>query len=114
METPLTPLEFARRTRKLYGDREGVVDGDLRLTYEQFFDRCDRWSAALQGMGVKKGDRVAYIAPNVHEQLESFYAVPQIGGVPGPLKQPLTAEGFVCLTPHSGAAGPCGAPHFRD
>ena len=27
METPLTPLEFARRTRKLYGDREGVVDG---------------------------------------------------------------------------------------
>ena len=48
METPLTPLEFARRARKLYGTREGVVDGDLRLTYEQFFERCDRWSAALQ------------------------------------------------------------------
>jgi len=32
-------------------------------------------------MGVKKGDRVAYIAPNTHEQLESFYAVPQIGAV---------------------------------
>ncbi len=30
METPLTPLEFARRARKLYGDREAVVDGDLR------------------------------------------------------------------------------------
>jgi len=81
METPLTPLEFARRARKLYGDREAVVDGDLRLTYEQFSDRCDRWSAALQQMGVKKGDRVAYIAPNTHEQLESFYAVPQIGAV---------------------------------
>src|SRR5207249_3638652 len=76
METPLTPLEFARRTRKLYGDREGVVDGDLRLTYEEFFDRCDRWSSALQAMGVGRGDRVAYIAPNTHEQLESFYAVP--------------------------------------
>src|SRR6267143_818474 len=62
METALTPLEFARRARKLYGDREAVVDGDLRMTYEQFFDRCDRWSAALQGLGVKKGDRVAYIA----------------------------------------------------
>ena len=69
METPLTPLEFARRARKLYGGREAVVDGELRLTYEQFMDRCDRWSAALQGMGVKKGDRVAYIAPNTHEQL---------------------------------------------
>src|SRR2546429_260853 len=88
METPLTPLEFARRTRKLYGDREGVVDGDLRLTYEQFFERCDRWSSALQAMGVGKGDRVAYIAPNVHEQLESFYAVPQIGAVLVPINYP--------------------------
>src|SRR6202165_4344479 len=79
MEVPLTPLEFARRARKLYRGREAVVDGDLRLTYEQFLDRCDRWSTALQGMGVKKGDRVAYIAPNTHEQLESFSAVPQLG-----------------------------------
>ena len=72
-------MEFARRTRRLHGHREGVVDGDLRLTYEQFFDRCDRWSAALQGMGVAPGDRVATIAPNTHAQLESFYAVPQAG-----------------------------------
>ena len=107
METPLTPLEFARRTRKLYGDREGVVDGDLRLTYEQFFDRCDRWSSALQAMGVGKGDRVAYIAPNVHEQLESFYAVPQIGAVLVPINYRLTADDFVYITAHSGAKVLC-------
>jgi fatty-acyl-CoA synthase len=79
MELPLTPLEFARRTRRLYPEREALVDGDLRLTYEQFFARCDRWSAALQALGVKQGDRVAYIAPNTHAQLESFYAVPADG-----------------------------------
>ena len=49
METPLTPLEFARRSRKLYPEREAVVDGDLRLSYEQFFDRCDAWSAEAEG-----------------------------------------------------------------
>src|SRR5947209_8649559 len=49
MDVALTPLEFARRTRALYPDREALVDGALRLTYEQFFTRCDRWSAALQG-----------------------------------------------------------------
>jgi len=114
METPLTPLEFARRTRKLYGDREGVVDGDLRLTYEQFFDRCDRWSAALQGMGVTKGDRVAYIAPNVHEQLESFYAVPQIGAVLVPINYRLTAEDFVYINSHSGAKVLCVHPDYLD
>ena len=81
METPLTPLDFARRTRRLHGGREAVVDGSLRLSYEQFFDRCDRWSSALQGLGVGPGDRVATIAPNTHAQLESFYAVPQLGAV---------------------------------
>ncbi len=34
METPLTPIDFARRACKLYGEREGVVDGNLRLTTE--------------------------------------------------------------------------------
>ena len=55
METPLTPIEFMRRTRRLHPQREAVVDGNLRLTYEQFFDRCDRWSTALQQMGVRQG-----------------------------------------------------------
>ena len=114
METPLTPLEFARRARKLYGDREGVVDGDLRMTYEQFFDRCDRWSAALQQMGVKKGDRVAYIAPNTHEQLESFYAVPQIGAVLVPINYRLTPDDFVYITSHSGARVLCVHPDYME
>ena len=114
METPLTPLEFGRRARKLYGDREGVVDGDLRLTYEQFFDRCDRWSAALQAMGVKKGDRVAYIAPNTHEQLESFYAVPETGAVLVPINYRLTAADFVYITSHSGAKVLCVHPDYVE
>jgi fatty-acyl-CoA synthase len=57
----------------------------LRYTYEEFLARCGRWSAALQKMGIKTGDRVAYIAPNTHAQLESFYAVPQIGPVLVPI-----------------------------
>jgi len=107
MEVPLTPLEFARRTRRLHGQREGVVDGDLRLTYEQFFDRCDRWSAALQGLGVAPGDRVATIAPNTHAQLESFYAVPQIGAVLVPINYRLTADDFVYIINHSGSSVVC-------
>jgi fatty-acyl-CoA synthase len=114
METPLTPLEFARRARKLYGDREGIIDGDLRLTYEQFFDRCDRWSSALQGLGVKKGDRVAYISPNTHEQLESFYAVPQIGAVLVPINYRLTPDDFVYITTHSGAKVLCVHPDHME
>ncbi len=107
METPLTPLDFARRARRLYPDREAVVDGDLRFTYKAFLDRCDRWSAALQALGVQRGDRVAYIAPNTHQQLESFYAAPQIGAVLVPLNYRLTAADFSYLIQHSGSRVVC-------
>jgi fatty-acyl-CoA synthase len=107
METPLSPVDFARRTRRLHGAREAVVDGELRLTYEQFFDRCDRWSSALQGLGVAQGDRVATIAPNTHAQLEAFYAVPQIGAVLVPINYRLTAEDFVYIVNHSGSTVVC-------
>src|SRR5205809_5918645 len=103
MGTPLTPLEFARRARKPFFARVAVVDGDSRWTYAQFFDRCDRWSAALQGLGINPGDRIAYLSPNTHAQLESFYAVPQIGAVLVPLNYRLTAGDFVFLINHSGA-----------
>ena len=112
METPLSPLEFARRTRRLHGDREAVVDGDLRLTYKQFFDRCDRWSAALQGLGVAQGDRVATISPNTHAQLESFYSVPQLGAVLVPINYRLTPENFVYIVNHSGATVVCVALEY--
>src|SRR5258707_9711592 len=114
METALTPLEFARRARRLYPDREAVVDNDLRLTYRQFFDRCDRWSAALQRLGVRPGDRVAYIAPNMHAQLESFYAAPQIGAVTVPINYRLTANDFAYIIGHSGARGVCAHPDYFD
>ena len=45
-------------------------------------------------MGVKQGDRVAYIAPNTHAQLESFYAVPQLGAVLVPINFRLVADDF--------------------
>ncbi|HET9626950.1 MAG TPA: long-chain-fatty-acid--CoA ligase [Kofleriaceae bacterium] len=108
MEIPLSPLELMRRTRRLYPDHEAVVDGELRLTYEQFFARCDRWSAVLQHqLGVTQGDRVAYIAPNTLAQLTSFYAVPQLGAVLVPINYRLVADDFAYIINHAGAKVVC-------
>ncbi len=115
METPLSPLEFMRRTRRLYPHHEALVDGELRLTYEQFFARCDRWSAVLsRELGVKQGDRVAYIAPNTHAQLESFYAVPQLGAVLVPINYRLTADDFAYIISHSGARVVCAHADYLE
>ena len=107
METPLSPMEFARRARRLYPDREAVVDGDKRFTYAQFFDRCDRWSSALQKLGIGQGDRVACIAPNTHGHLEAYYAVPQIGAVLVPINYRLLPADFEYIVNHSGAKVVC-------
>ena len=114
MEVPLTPLDFFRRARRLYAERPAVVDGDLRLSYAQFGDRCDRWSAWLQSMGVVRGDRVAYISPNTHAQLESFYAVPQTGAVLVPLNFRLIADDFRYLITHSGSKVVCAHPDYLE
>ena len=107
METPLTPFESSRRARKLYPERVAVIDGDARWTYAQFLGRCDRWSAALQKLGIGPRDRIAYLSPNTHAQLESFYAVPQIGAVLVPLNYRLTADDFIYLINHSGSRMVC-------
>jgi fatty-acyl-CoA synthase len=110
MEVPLTPVDFLRRARKLYAGREAVVDGAQRFTYAEFGDRVDRWSTALQSLGVQKGDRVAYIAPNTHANLEGYYAVPQIGATIVPCNFRLTADDFAYLIEHSGSRLVCAHP----
>jgi fatty-acyl-CoA synthase len=114
MQTALTPLDFLRRARKLHGAREAVVDGALRLTYAQLGERCDRWSAALLRLGVVKGDRVATISPNTHQQLEQFYAVPQLGAVLVPINYRLSAEDFVYVVTHSGSKVLCVHADYLD
>jgi len=114
MEIPLTPLDFARRARKLHGAREAVVDGQLRLTYAQFGDRCDRWSAVLAKLGVRQGDRVGTISPNTHQHLEQFYAIPQLGAVIVPMNYRLAPDDFVYLANHSGCKVLCVHPDYLE
>ena len=114
MEIALTPMEFARRAKRLYGSREAVVDGDQRFTYGQFLERCDRWSHALQSMGVGHGDRVAYIAPNTHAHLEGYYAVPQIGAVLVPINYRLKPDDFEYILNHCGAKVVCAHPDYFE
>jgi fatty-acyl-CoA synthase len=107
-------MEFARRARRLYSNREAVVDGDQRFTYAQFLERCDRWSSALQALGVKQGDRVAYIAPNTHAHLEGYYAVPQIGAVLVPLNYRLLPDDFAYIINHCGAKVVCAHADYLE
>jgi fatty-acyl-CoA synthase len=65
-------------------------------------------------MQVGHGDRVAYIAPNTHAQLESFYAVPQLGAVLVPINYRLTADDFAYIIGHSGARIVCAHSDYLE
>jgi len=56
----------------------GVLD---TYSYGEVADRVRRLGAALQGLGVREGDRVASVAWNSHRHLELYFAVPSIGAV---------------------------------
>ena len=85
MKVPLTPLDFLARARRLFGPLEGVVDGDRRLTYEEFAARCHRLAHALWELGCEPDNRVVYLCGNTLEMLEAYYGVLLAGCILTPL-----------------------------
>ncbi|HEX5410246.1 MAG TPA: fatty acid--CoA ligase [Terriglobia bacterium] len=92
MILPLTPVRLKRHAARIFGNKVGVVCENLRFTYHQFDERCDRLSAALLRLGLKKGERVAFLSFNCHRLLEAYYGVPQLGAILMPLNIRLAPE----------------------
>src|SRR6188474_1907737 len=77
----LTPLNFLPRAAAVYPDKVAVIHGDRRFTYREFYERCRRFADALHRRGIRPGDTVSVLAPNVPALLEAHYAVPMAGAV---------------------------------
>src|ERR1044071_4520546 len=92
MNLTLTPIRFLERARQLFGKKVGIIDGDVRLTYSEYADRCNQLSNALEALGVRRGECVAWLGYNSHELLEAYYGVVQMGAVLLPLNIRLTPQ----------------------
>ena len=99
----LSPLSFIRRTASVYPTRTAVVHGDLRRNWLQTYERCVLLASALHKRGIKVGDTVAVMAPNVPELLEAHFGVPMSGGVLNALNIRLDAESIAFILEHSEA-----------
>ena len=82
MHTFASPLRHALKNAP---DKLAVVSGERKFTYAEFGERCERLVAALRALGLGAGDRVAILANNSHEYLESYVAIPSGGMVIVPL-----------------------------
>ena len=75
----LTPVKFLARSAAIYSDKTAIVHGETRYSYEQFLRRVYRLANALKNAGIEKGDKVAFICPNIPPMIEAHFAVPMIG-----------------------------------
>ncbi|MBV8082818.1 MAG: AMP-binding protein, partial [Candidatus Eremiobacteraeota bacterium] len=110
--TLLSPLAFMERSVHVYGDKDAVVDGARRYTYEQLGARVYRLASALRLAGIEKGDRVALLAYNSDEALEAHFGVPQIGAVLVAINIRLSADEIGYILSHCGAKAIVAHPDF--
>ncbi|BCS96258.1 long-chain-fatty-acid--CoA ligase [Desulfoluna limicola] len=73
--------DFLERSVKRFPDKTALNFQGFKLTYRET-DRMVRSMAAwLKSIGVKKGDRVAILLPNVIPCLVGYYAIMRVGGI---------------------------------
>ncbi|HWC40323.1 MAG TPA: AMP-binding protein [Acidimicrobiales bacterium] len=110
MEVPLTVGDFLERASSAYADRVALVDepgapGSLgRLTYAQLHRRARGMAAALDGMGVAQGERVAIVSPNSGRFLISYFGVSGFGRVLVPINFRLNSQEVGYIVDHSGSS----------
>jgi fatty-acyl-CoA synthase len=102
-QTELTPLSYLRRSAEVFGNKTAIVYGKRRYSYAEFADETERVAHALRASGVRPGDRVAYLLPNLPEMLVAHFAVPLAGAVLVAINTRLTTDEVRYILEHSGA-----------
>jgi long-chain acyl-CoA synthetase len=84
--------KFPDRPAIIFGGRLGSMVMDNQMTYQQLNDAVNRFAAAMQNLGVKKGDRVAMFMPNCPQLVISYYGALRAGAIAVPFNFLYTAK----------------------
>ncbi|MCC7022549.1 MAG: long-chain-fatty-acid--CoA ligase [Thermomicrobiales bacterium] len=99
----LTPLRFLQRSASVFRQKPAVVYGDRSWTYPELEARVNRLASSLTAAGVARGDRVAFLAPNIPPLLEAHFAVPLAGAILVAINTRLSSSEVAYILRHSGA-----------
>ena len=100
---PLTPLSHLQRAAVVFAHREALVYGNIRRTYADYNKRVTQLASALVGVGIKPGDVVATILPNVPAQSEASFGVPACGAVLNTINTRLDVDTVAYILDHGEA-----------
>ena len=103
MNIPLTPVRFLRYAEQQYPAKTAIACGRQQFSYAQFADRAARLAGALRDIGVKLGDRVAFLSLNCHRLMEAYFGVLEAGAILLPLNIRLAPDELAFILNHAKA-----------
>jgi acyl-CoA synthetase (AMP-forming)/AMP-acid ligase II len=86
-----TPAALARAA-SVFGDKDAIADGDVRISYTGLLDRVRTAARALIARGIEPGDRVAIWAPNTHHWVVAALGAQYAGAVIVPINTRYTGS----------------------
>jgi fatty-acyl-CoA synthase len=101
--TPLTPLDFLARAASVHPRRTAVIHGDLSYDWATAERRCRQLASALARRGIRRGDTVAVMAPNIPALFEAHFGVPMAGAVLNAINTRLDAATIAFILEHGEA-----------
>ena len=104
LDYPTTTLPAAlEETARRYPDFPAYIFKGKAITYKTYSQYVEQFSASLQELGIKKGDRVAIHLPNCPQFPISFYAILRAGGIVVPCNPTYTPREMMHQLNDSGA-----------
>ncbi|MCB4455404.1 AMP-binding protein [Leisingera sp. McT4-56] len=111
---PLTPLSHLQRAAQVFPDRLAVSYGKHRKSYAEYHERCTRLASGLVKLGVKPGDVVATLLPNIPAQAEAHFGVPACGAVLNTINTRLDVGTVAYIFEHGEAKAVLVDPQFIE
>jgi acyl-CoA synthetase (AMP-forming)/AMP-acid ligase II len=106
--------DLIRRGAQYYAGKTAVIFGDRTLTFEEVNCNANRLANALRRLGLKKGDRVAFLLANSVQSVEIDFAIIKSGLVRVPLNTRLSEKEHLHMIHETEAKALLFSEAFRD
>ena len=85
------PAMFDQVVEK-YGNKTSLIYYGKKISYKELKDQADRFAAALSGLGIQKGDRVALFLLNCPQYVIAYMGALKAGAVVTPVSPVYTSQ----------------------
>ena len=73
--------DILEETVRMFPDNTALIFQGTRVNFRQFKNMVDRFATCLDAFGVKKGDAVALLLPNIIPCVVAYYAILKLGAI---------------------------------